>query len=88
MDNINQVEGILIQGWQPAITAPKGDVILAEFDNYPLPVATTWNQAQEQWVVANVQCDMYEGRWNDTYFENQYECAGDLKAWMPLPTKA
>lgn len=71
--------------WQPAETAPKTDVILALFDCCPIPVTATWNEPESQWVFAYVQVTQYEGKWNDTYFETDYETADALQAWMPLP---
>ncbi|PKF60647.1 hypothetical protein CW745_14040 [Psychromonas sp. psych-6C06] len=72
--------------WQPAETAPKGDVIIAHFSGHPVPVAATWNDPEQQWIFSNVQVSCYEGKWNDTFFDTEYECADALKAWMPLPT--
>lgn len=75
-------------GWQPPKTAPKKDVILACFDDCPLPVTATWNEPEQQWVFSLAQVNLFEGQWNDTFFETQYECADQLKAWMPLPQLA
>jgi len=75
-------------GWQPAQSAPKGDVIIGCFDNYPLPVCCAWNEPEQQWTIANMQVNLFRGKWNDTYFESEYECSDALKAWMPLPKAA
>ena len=85
---MEQFETNQTTGWQPAETAPKGDVIIACFDNYPIPVAATWNEPEQQWITSNVQANLYQGKWNDTFFETDYECADALKAWMPLPKVA
>ena len=72
--------------WQPPKTAPKGDVIIALFDCTPIPVMATWNEPEQQWGCSSVQVNLYQGKWNDTYFQSEYETSNALKAWMPLPT--
>jgi len=71
--------------WQPARTVPKDDVIIAKFASSPIPVLAAWNEPEQQWVYASIQVNLYQGKWNDTFFENQYETADALKTWMPLP---
>ena len=71
--------------WLPPETAPKdGNVFLANV-GYPWPVVCSWNGASEKWVYADFQCGMYEGEWNDTYFENDWTYESSLIAWLPLP---
>ena len=85
---MEQFEPTQVTGWQPAATAPKDSVIIACFHDCPLPVTTTWNEPEQQWIFSNVQVSCYQGKWNDTLFETEYECAGALKAWMPMPELA
>lgn len=85
---MEQFESTPITGWQPAETAPKGDVIIAIFADHPVPVAATWNEPEQQWIYSDVKVDRYQGKWNDTYFKTEYETADALKAWMPLPKVA
>lgn len=72
--------------WQKPETAPKDEVFIAVFACSPLPVMCTWNEPESQWVFSVVQVNLYQGKWNDTFFETEYETAGALIAWMPLPT--
>jgi len=85
---MEQFEEALITGWQPPETAPKSDVILACFNDCPLPVTATWNEPEQHWVFSLVQVNLFNGKWNDTFFETEYESADALKAWMPLPEVA
>lgn len=73
--------------WQSPETAPKEDVFIACFDDCPLPVCCTWNEPEQQWVYSLVQVNLYQGKWNDTFFQTEYETSDALIAWMPLPEK-
>lgn len=71
--------------WLPPQTAPKdGNVFLANI-GYPWPVVCSWNGTSEKWAYADSQCGMYQGEWNDRYFENDWACESSLIAWQPLP---
>ena len=83
-----QFESTLVSDWKSAETAPKGDVIIALFTDHPVPVVATWNEPEQQWIFSNVQTNLFKDKWNDTFFETEYECAGALKAWMPMPQVA
>ncbi|WP_028863873.1 hypothetical protein [Psychromonas aquimarina] len=85
---MKEFESTLITGWQPAETAPKDNVIIACFDDCPIPVSATWNEPEQQWVFSLVDADLYQGKRNDTFFKTEYECANALKAWMPMPELA
>lgn len=81
-------QNALNQGWQPAETAPKGDVIIGWFEGYPMAVAATWNEPEQQWVLCNVQVNLYQGKWNDTFFSTEYATTNELKGWMLMPQVA
>jgi hypothetical protein len=69
--------------WLDKKTAPKdGAIILADV-GLPWAVVASWNQPENRWVYANCLIGLYEGRWHDTYFENEY--AEDIRGWMRLP---
>ena len=71
--------------WQPPATAPRDmTVFLGDF-GLPWPRLAAWNPVQEKFVVADPQIDQYEGLWRDSYFENDYLPAEELRGWMPLP---
>lgn len=67
-------------------TAPKdGTCILGKFDSYPFVTITSWNGADKKWVVAELNIGMYEGEYNDTYFENEHYDDSSLIGWERLP---
>jgi hypothetical protein len=61
-----------------------GNPFLADI-GYPWPVFAAWNGCDCCYVYANLQCNMVDGVYNDTYFENEYEKPNGVKRWMPLP---
>ena len=71
--------------WQPPKTAPKdGDLFLADI-GHPWPVLCSWSGACEKWAYAGFNMNMYEGEYNDPYFDTEWEKVDGLKAWMPMP---
>lgn len=82
---MEQFESTQITGWQPAETAPKDSVIIACFEDCPIPVTTTWNEPEQHWVFSLVDVNLYQGKRNDIFFQTEYKCADALKAWMPIP---
>lgn len=57
--------------WQPIATAPKDKPILLDV-GFPWPLVGIWNEPSGKWVCADLQMGLYEGQYNDTYFENDY----------------
>lgn len=51
----------------------------------PWSVVAVWNGCDENYVYANLQVNMVNGVYNDTYFENETEGVGGIKRWMPMP---
>ena len=43
-----------------------------------------WSVADELFVYANVQVDLYRGEWNMNYFENEYIKEEDIESWSEL----
>ena len=43
-----------------------------------------WSEADEKFVYANVQTDMYNGEWNMKYFENEYIEEKDILNWREI----
>ena len=62
---------------------PKTGTFLADV-GLPWPVVAVWNAPSEQYVYADLHCDLYHGQWNDFYFENEY--FGTVYRWAPMPT--
>ena len=72
----------------PPDTAPKdGTTFLANM-GWPLLVVCVWNAAVDKWVYANLQVNLYEGKWNDTYFESEWDNESELKGWIPMPIQS
>jgi len=67
----------------PPETAPKDRVILGEF-GCPTMLPTIWNPIHQQWCIAMLDVDLYEGEWQDTSFTNEYADASRLKGWLPM----
>ena len=79
------IEAYQRQQWRPPETAPRDmTVFLGDF-GYPWPMAVVWNPVSEQFCAAELQIDMYEGKYEDSYFQNEYLPAHELRRWMPLP---
>jgi hypothetical protein len=51
------------------MTPPKDCNFLANI-GYPWYVVAHWNEAMGYFVYAELQIDLYQGEWNDTYFTN------------------
>jgi len=68
--------------WQPIATAPKDKPILLDI-GMGWPVVGIYNQPSEKWVCAELQMGLYEGEYNDTYFENDHFSTPER--WQPLP---
>ena len=78
-----EVSNNLSELWQPAETAPHdGNPILVDA-GYPWPLVCVWNHVENAWICAELNVGMFNGEWNDTYFE--YEKRKTIKAWIPLP---
>lgn len=71
--------------WQPPETAPRDmTVFLANF-GYPWPLAAAWNPVQQEFVVADPQIGMVDGRYEDFHFQSDWEPTSELRGWMPMP---
>ena len=69
--------------WQPGETAPKDmNPFLADV-GYPWAVLAVWNEYEGHFVTVELQANMVNGEYTDTYFENEREEV--VKRWMPLP---
>ena len=73
--------------WQGMDTAPKDRVILLNV-GYPYTVIGIWSEFEEDFVYADVQVNINDGKWNDPYFETQSATAEEVRGWMPLPEVA
>lgn len=43
-----------------------------------------WSQADECFVYANLQVDLFQGKWNMRYFENESIDESDIVSWSEL----
>ena len=66
----------------PMNTAPKDKVILLDV-GYPCLFCGHWNDYDKKWVYAELNANMVDGVYNDTYFENEYE--KEPRGWLPMP---
>lgn len=61
-----------------------GNPFLAKIKGYPFIVVCVWNPVSMQWVYARHSIDLYDGEWNDCYFENEYENLNSIEAWAEM----
>ena len=67
------------------MTAPKdGTMFIGQFKNYPVPLATMWNGASQEWIAAVPHCEPYLGKWNDFYFENENFTEEEMESWKEI----
>ena len=62
----------------------EGKVYKVTIRNYPGNVCAMYNGAISQWVASIPQCGLYEGKWNDWYFENEYFNEDEVTIIEPL----
>jgi len=74
--------------WQSAASAPKDSVIIGCFKNFPLAMAATWNEPENQWVMADVKAEFINGKMHDTFFQTEYATSNELLRWMLMPEVA
>jgi len=43
-----------------------------------------WSPADKAFACANLQIDMFEGKWNMKYYENMYIKEENISAWREL----
>jgi hypothetical protein len=61
-----------------------GEMIIAQFKRYPFPLVAMWNGASQEWIAAAPQAGMFNGKWNDHYFENETFALEELESWRPI----
>lgn len=67
--------------WLPPETAPKDRQFLADA-GWPWPVVAKWSEYQGEWVTAQLEGNLCEGK-DDPSYVTEYEHT--LKGWMELP---
>jgi len=65
-------------------TPPKDNSFLADI-GLPYYVVALWNKAMGYYVYADLQVDLYNGEWDDTYFQTDHFDENELKSWIELP---
>ena len=60
-----------------------GTMIIATFKN-SAPLVAMWNGAELDWAVAEPAVGMYQGVWDDCYFETEHYAEEELVAWWPM----
>lgn len=65
--------------------APKDRVFLAFFKNWPFCTTCHWSKSSKKWVAANLQYDLWDGKFDDAYFENEYFNIENMIKWCELP---
>lgn len=67
--------------WKPVETAPKDRVFLAH-SGWPWPVAAIWNEAEECFVTAQLEGNIYRGK-SDPSWITEHEQT--LIGWADMP---
>lgn len=79
------------QQWRPIETAPKDKEVLLSVAGYSWSLVGIWNEPSKKWCYAQLSVDLYDGKWNDTSFQSEYEAETledglrNVTHWMPLP---
>lgn len=65
---------------------PKTDTPILVKTDYPTALITValWNEPSQCFVVASHGVDMYHGKYNDTYFENEHLQPGEILGWLEI----
>ena len=67
--------------WHPAETAPKDRVFLAHA-GYPWPVSAVWNEAEQCFVTAQLEGNLYQGKSDPSWItEHEHTLIG----WTDMP---
>jgi hypothetical protein len=82
---VERVTEVKPETMNPPNTAPKdGTAFLANM-GWPYLVVCMWSGSDQRWVYANPQIGVYDGEWDDAYFENEWEKESALRGWIPMP---
>ena len=63
---------------------PKDTLFLADI-GYSYYVLAHWSKVHSAFVYTNLQCDLFEGEWQDYYFENEHFDENKIKGWIEVP---
>lgn len=66
-------------------TPPKNRLFLADI-GYPHYVLAHWNKVNNQYIFAEIQLELYQGEWDDVYFQTEYFEEEEIKSWIELPS--
>lgn len=69
--------------WHSPETAPKDRLILACF-GFPWPVVAMYSDANDEWVTAEVEQSLYQGK-SDPSFVSEYFSEAELLGWIEMP---
>lgn len=61
------------------IEIPKDKTILINVDSGW--TVARYNNVEKKFVYANFQTDLYQGKWEDHYFENEWIDESEIKEW-------
>lgn len=63
---------------------PKDRVILINVDTGW--TVARYNKVEDKFVYAMPQTDLYQGEWQDHYFENEWIKESEIKEYMEIPS--
>lgn len=66
------------------MTPPKDKLFLADI-GYPYYVLAHWSNVDNQYIFAELQVDLYQGKWDDVYFQTDRFKEYELKGWIEMP---
>ena len=69
--------------WQSIETAPRDGTVIILNIGLPWAVCGVWCKPSDAWCCAELQSDAYNGKWDDNYFQNEYERTPT--GWQPMP---
>lgn len=71
--------------WVYEISAPPKDRCFLADIGLPYLVMCRFNEAQNDYAIADLQADLYETKWNMFYFQSEYVSENEIKSWVEVP---
>jgi len=61
-----------------------GNTFIGRFKSHPCRVVAVWNVVEKQYIYSMLQVDLFDGKWQDAYFESVYVDEDELLEFKEL----